>query len=117
MEDNIKVLYEKFTDVIEQKDLLNLEIEEIKIWHYSQFEIFNLILTGKDIFCRAHSIINFKDSVKTFPRVIFNSIFKSALHSKEDSKILVFNHPRKMLVENSYMDIYTQYYIENIKDI
>ena len=110
----IREIHDKFVDLVKREKLYNINMRDIKIWQYSQFEVFNLILNKRRSFEQAHSRLDIYQFLLRVPYLLYYSFIKTPFLAREKSEILIFNHPRKVLKENQYIDIYTQYYIEQL---
>ncbi|GAA0434800.1 hypothetical protein GCM10008983_09210 [Lentibacillus halophilus] len=98
-------------------DLINLDICGIKIWQLIRFQLFTKITEELQIYGQAHTQKNnFVDKLKYFPRMIFNSIFKNPMQGRYTRDYIIFDHPRKMKLNNYSFDIYTHYFIKTLED-
>jgi UDP-N-acetylglucosamine:LPS N-acetylglucosamine transferase len=110
----MKKIYEQFLEIVEKYNLLDLEIEGVKVWQYSQFQIFNSVLVKLGIFDHAHSSTNKFQKVSSIPMMIYNSVLKNPLFGQYEKDILIFNNPRKMYIDGEFIDIYTEYFIKEL---
>lgn len=111
---SIKEIYEKYSRMIDKYDLISFKIDDVKIWEYSQFQVFNKILTELGVFSNAHSVPSLVKRITRLPMNVINFIVKNPLYGNYRKDILVFNNPRKTLIDEEYIDIYTEYYIEEL---
>jgi hypothetical protein len=95
-------------------DLFLLNINGIYIWEIIRLEIFFLI-------CRKLKILDFhqakaspKEYFRYLPGTLFNSLFKNPLYNNKKCETLFFLHPRKVKVNNKYVDIYSNYIINEM---
>ena len=100
----------------EKWNLFELEINEVKIWQYIRFIIFQDLL----IKLKIQDIVHYTDPHKSryFKAVINNIKFifqkKSALFNKrENVDILVFNHSRKKYIDGENSEIYTDMLLQD----
>ena len=56
------------------------------------------------------------DKIKSFTPFLKNSISSNLFHGTYTRDILIFDHPRKVLFNNEYKDIYTYFLIDLLKD-
>lgn len=56
------------------------------------------------------------DKVKSFTPFVKNSIFSNPFSGKDTTDILIFDHPRKVIYEGEYRDIYSYFLVDLIKD-
>lgn len=94
----------------EKWNLFELEINDVKIWQYIRFKVFQELF----IKLKLHDNIHYTDTHKSryFKAVINNIKFifqkRSAQFSKKENvDILVFNHSRKKYIDGEYSEIYT----------
>lgn len=116
---SIKQASKTLWEIESKKKLIDLNISGVKIWQLSRYQVFNLLLKELGIFGQAHTEKHsLSDKLKVIPSIFVNSIFKNPFLSKEID-ILIFDHPRKINVEDKYVDIYTENLIKemNLKNI
>ena len=108
----LKEIYDCFMEITSRYDLLDWDIQGVKIWQYSQYEVFGMVLNQLQIFDVAHDPVTKKQRFANLPFVFWNAFFKSPFRFTKKTPILLLSHPRKVLVEEQYVDIYTEYYVE-----
>lgn len=114
----VKEICEKIWQLENKYDLLNKDIQGAKVWQISRFIIYSEIAQRTGVYTQAHTTINnnLLDKVKLFPSYLYNSIFKNPLLGNYQKDILILDHPRKMLIDGEYIDIYTKYLLDELDD-
>ena len=111
----IKEVAEIFWQLEDKYDLINYEVDNIKLWQVLRWELFSLITKEIFKFDEAHGNSNKFHKFKQIPKMLYNSIFNSAMFSR-DYEVLVFPHERVRLVDNKYIDIYTNNLVKSLKE-
>lgn len=109
----VKKIYDCFIEMTNRYELLDWEIQGVKIWQYSQYEIFSLVLNQLHIFDVAHDRVTKKQRASNLPFVFWNAMVKSPLRGMKHTDVLILAHPRKVAVDSEYIDIYTEYYTKH----
>ncbi len=110
---NLESLANFFWRIEEKYELLEYEINSVKIWQYQRFRIFNEMAMAVGLYKRAHTKkVGLKDLIKASPSLIYYSLFSNPLSGKYKKNILIFNTGRKVNVDGKLIDIYTKYFIE-----
>ncbi len=114
---SIKKLVEKFWAIEQKSDLLNYQIEGVKIWQYLRHRIF-LILTQKvGLYAYAHTKKNsLTELLKSVPSLLYYSIFSNPLSGNYQKDILVFSAGRKVKVDGKFIDIYSDYLVNDLPE-
>ncbi len=101
----------------EKFGLLDHQIEGVYFWKIIRFQLFLQITRKLGVYGQAHppkgSILS---RLKTLPLNIWNSYRYGSVKGREPREILIFQHPRKKLVDGRYIDIYTHNLIEQLED-
>lgn len=114
---SVKTICEKIWDLESKYGLLYKDIQGIKVWQLSRFIIYSEIAQKTGVFTKPHTIKNsLQDKIKAFPSYFYNALTKNPLSGSYEKDILVFDHPRKILVNGEYIDIYTKYLLENLDE-
>lgn len=108
---------EKIIEIENKYNLFEKSIMGIFFWKLVRLEVYESIMLNKGLYNKAQNNINFKlyNLLSKAPQ-IFTNVFKrswSLNHSQKD--ILIFRHPRKVLVNDQYIDIYTKYIEDEMK--
>lgn len=113
---NIIDLYKKFYDFEKKNDLLDFSINDIKVWQLIRFTIFSDLKIKLFKSGQAHTQKNkFLDKIRFLPGIIYNSLTKNPLYGNYNKEILIFDHARKVKVNNNYIDIYTNDFINQLE--
>lgn len=109
---------EKFLNFEEKLNLFDLKIDNTYIWDYIRYQTNLALLKELNIVKYSHIFDKNTtfDILTTISRQISNSILKNPLINAKQSDILLITHPRrKMLDDNYYWDIYTDYFESDIE--
>jgi len=114
---SIKTICEKIWDLEDKYSLLDKDIQGVKVWQISRFMIYSEIAQKTGLFSKPHTTKDsWYDKIKAFPGYLYNTILKNPLSGEYEKEILVFDHPRKKLVNGEYIDIYTKYLLDHLDD-
>lgn len=98
------------------ENLFELKIDDIKFWDFIRIDLYSDI--KKKIFklqltTKTDMAFPWQSVVKGIMNLFINTISNiGKLNIKYD--IVFLNHPRRKLIENKYVDIYTDYIIDNL---
>lgn len=111
-------LLDKFNEFEEKYNLYEKDINGYKYWIPIRFKIFNGIISSYKLNLGAAHPFK-KDSkinlIKKGLKIIKNSVLKNPLQLKyKDYDILVVPHPRKNLIEDKHICIYTDQILERL---
>jgi UDP-N-acetylglucosamine:LPS N-acetylglucosamine transferase len=110
---SIKSVCELIWQLENDYNLIQLEVQGVKVWELLRYKISNYILQKKQIYGQAHTErTSFFDKLRAVPMYVINTLTKNPIWGPKKS-ILVFDHPRKIYIENKYIDIYTNHLIKN----
>lgn len=108
-------LINKFKKFEISNDLFELEISNIKIWDFIRTAVFtDLIMILTNTISIAKKDI---DSPVSSVYKGFSSLIKSKLNNKGklvNHDVIVFNHPRRKLINRLYVDLYSDYVIDDL---
>jgi len=110
---NIKELYNDFILLESKYSLIDLEIDNIKIWQAIRWNVFTTISAKIFGLGQAHINSSKSNKLKQIVPMIYNSIFNNGFFAKPHD-ILVFPHDRVRLVDGEYIDINTKYFIDDL---
>ncbi|WP_117168486.1 hypothetical protein [Paraliobacillus sediminis] len=113
---SIKQVCETIWNIEKEEDLLNWEIENVKIWQLLRFEIFMILSQKVGLYEQAHSKTKLSRKIRLLPLFLMNSLYKSPFKDRYEKKILVFDHPRKVKDGEKYLDIYTDDLLKEMDD-
>lgn len=114
---NVKEICEKIWHLESKHKLLDIKINEVKIWQMVRFTIFNKLNKEYGFYEEAHSGVkkNLINRIKKFKNIILNSIFNNPFDKRFQGTTLVMEHPRKVKINESYVDIYSQELVEDME--
>ena len=114
---NVKELCEFIWYLEDKYNLLDFEISGNKPWQAHRIEIYYQIGKLSGVFENEfqRGMTKF-EKLKSLKSLIFNSIFFNPFISLKEVDYLIFSHPRSKIVNNKPIDIYTQYFIDEIKN-
>nr|WP_321268050.1 hypothetical protein [uncultured Sulfurimonas sp.] len=114
----IEELCEKIFEIEEECNLFEQKIQDVYFWKLVRFELYRTLLEGLDLVQIAYtkefnSVIN---KVKVLYQKIKNTYLNGMISRKTNIDILIIESPRKVQVNNDYIDIYTHYKIKDIEN-
>ncbi len=114
---DIKKLTSDFFELERELGLFSKEIGNIKYWQYVRFLLFMEIRKQVLNYDNA-GIGDRKANISVHLRGVFfflvNSI-KYFLQTKKQYEIVIFSHPRRELINNKYVDIYSDIIVDNLQ--
>lgn len=115
MKKTIEYIQKIQLELEKKHDLLNLEIGNVKIWQAMRTFIYYEIAQRTGAFDEMHSVKNtLKDRMRALPSFIKSTLFHNPLFDLEKRDVIVYDHSRKVKVDDEYIDIYTHYYIKEL---
>lgn len=106
---SIKELCEFIWYLEEKYNLLDLEIDGVKVWQFCRMNIYYDLAKKLNILTEPHVKLSKLDKVRHLYRYLVNSIFYSPFYAKNIATI-IFPHQRLKKVDGKYIDIYTHYF-------
>lgn len=114
---NIKKLCEEIWRFEKENDLLDLEIQGVKVWQYIRMPIYYDIAENIGVLQKPHvlkqtlygRVKKLYSSLKSI--LFYNPIFVLGRHVDE----VVIDHPRHKCVDGNHIDIYSYYYLNDLK--
>jgi len=114
---SLKKLAEFFWKLEKEFDLIHYEINDVKVWQYQRFRIFLTIARQLGVFNHAHTKkTKFLEILSAAPSLLYNSIFSNPILGNYNKETLVFSSGRKIKVNEWFIDIYTEYFIDKLKN-
>jgi len=103
---------------LEEKYKLNhMEIQGVYAWQLIRVYVYYEISRRIGVFGSAQQgKVTLKDKVLSFLPFIKNSLFSNPLSENYHKDILIFDHPRKVIHNEEYKDIYSYFLIDDLKD-
>ncbi|MBN2342983.1 MAG: hypothetical protein JXX29_13015 [Deltaproteobacteria bacterium] len=112
--DSIKTVCEKIWSLESSRDLFNLRIQNVPIWPLIRMSMYYRICTQTGIFSTPHSErVTVRDAL-AFAQNSIRAPFRPAHRNTAQKKYLVFDHPRKVRVNDEYQDIYTSALLQTL---
>jgi hypothetical protein len=102
-----------FWDIEEKYNLIDYEIDNIKIWQVVRLKIFDILLKELLHMGDSHVKGSLLLKIKRLPTMIYNSIFYNPYFSKS-CDVLVFPHDRVVHFEGDDIDIYTKFLVDDL---
>jgi len=110
-------LSNKFLMFEEEHELFNIEIKDIKIWHFIRFEVHRRIMNQCENTGQAHDNLSNENIIKKLWLYILqfpNYLFKNPNWNLHNRDILVLNHARRVWNVKYYDCIYTDEILSQI---
>ncbi len=106
----------KFLALEKKHNLLQFDIQGVKIWQARRIYFFYLIAQHYGIYSKAQvSDVGLLKTLLSIPKYLIYAIKKNPLAGKYHRTYLIFDHPRKKWINGAYRDQYTYKLIENLK--
>ena len=112
----VREVCEKFLEIEKRYDLNQFKINGVYFWQLIRVYMYCEISEQLNLFGSPpqQSVVGLKEKILSFIPFIKNSLFLNPLNGDYQKKILVFDHPRKVKMEDgTYQDIYS-YFLNNI---
>lgn len=113
----VRDLCELIWSVEREFNLLDLDVNGVKIWQYTRMEIYYYLAELSGVFIEAHPIKrNTRSLLAKLPRLLKELVVESPLWlvcRKVDE--VVIEHPRSAIFEGERVDIYTHAYRESMR--
>ena len=110
----IKELCEFIWYLENKYNLLDFEIDGIKVWQYKRMDIYYNLAQKLNILTQPHGIISKKEKIFKFFLFVKNSIFYNPIFHNNKIDKLIIPHSRKKNYNGEEIDIYTHFFIENL---
>lgn len=113
----VRDLCELIWSVEREFNLLDLDVNGVKVWQYTRMEIYYYLAELSGVFIEAHPIKrNTRSLLAQLPRLLKELVVESPLWlacRKVDE--VVIEHPRSAIFEGARVDIYTHAYRESMR--
>lgn len=110
----IKELCEFIWFLEDKYNLLDFEIDGVKVWQYKRMDIYYDLAQKLNILTQPHGSISKKEKVKKLFSFVKNSILYNPIFYFKKIDKLVIPHSRVKTVNNIQIDIYTHYFCEDL---
>ena len=108
-----KEIIAKLIEIEQKLDLLTMKVDDVFIWQFLRVRIYVMLIQKCGTFKQLHTNANtFSKQLMSLGQVLYSTLFFNPYFSLDRKKILIFDHPRKVNIEGSFIDIYTKYLIE-----
>ncbi len=114
---NLAAFSDSFFEFENELKLFDEKIEDIYFWALIRDRIHENILINKGLLEPPSQTVSgsLGGKIKTFTKYFFQA-FANALKPYPKADTLIINHPRKVNVNGSYQDIYSQWLIDSLKE-
>ena len=112
----VKEICERIWELEEKHELNHMEIQGTCPWQIVRMYVYYEITRKTRVFESAQQAsLSFFDKVKSFTPFIKNSLLNNP-YSGGQCDVLIFDHPRKVIFQNEYKDIYSYFLPQTLKD-
>lgn len=112
----LKRICEQLWALEQDLDLFQSEIQGIHFWKLVRTRVFQNIMMAKGIHDQAnHTVERGRFSKVTSIFGHLKNYVQHGLKKPRKRDVLIFNHPRKVLVDGKYIDIYTEQFVKSIE--
>ena len=106
----VKEICQKIWNLEEKCELNHKEIQGCYPWQLIRMYLYYEITRKTNVFESAQqSSLSLFDKINSFLPFLKNSILSNPLNGKENVDVLIFDHPRKVIFEDEYQDIYSYF--------
>lgn len=106
----VKEICQKIWNLEEKYELNHKEIQDCYPWQLIRMYLYYEITRKTNVFESAQqSSLSLFDKINSFLPFLKNSILSNPLSGKENVDVLIFDHPRKVIFEDEYQDIYSYF--------
>lgn len=113
----VKEICQNIWNLEEKYELNHKEIQGCYPWQLIRMYLYYEITRKTNVFESAQqSSLSLFDKVNTFLPFIKNSISSNPLSGKENVDALIFDHPRKVIFNDEYQDIYSYFLKDTLKE-
>ncbi len=106
----VKEICQKIWNLEEKYELNHKEIQDCYPWQLIRMYLYYEITRKTNVFESAQqSSLSLFDKINSFLPFIKNSILSNPLSGRENVDVLIFDHPRKVIFEDEYQDIYSYF--------
>ena len=114
---SVRDICEVFFNLEEKYNLNYQEIQGCYPWQLIRMFLYYDITRRTQTFgAPQQQSLSIFDKIKSFTPFVKNSIFHSPFGGKEIKDILIFDHPRKVIYDGEYCDIYSNFLVDFLKD-
>lgn len=112
----VSEVVEKLFVIEKQLNLFEQQIQGVYFWKLVRFEIFMLLTQQAGVYEQAHTkeYDSILEKIKAVVPKIKNTYLHSVFARSSQVDVLVIEHGRKVLIDNEYVDIYTEHKIKEL---
>ena len=112
----VKEICQNIWDLEEKYELNHKEIQACYPWQLIRMYLYYEITKKTNVFeSSQQSSLSLSDKIISFLPFVKNSIMANPLSGKENVDILIFDHPRKVIFEDEFQDIYSYFLKETLE--
>ena len=112
----VKEICQNIWDLEEKYELNHKEIQACYPWQLIRMYLYYEITKKTNVFeSPQQSSLSLSDKIISFLPFVKNSIMANPLSGKENVDILIFDHPRKVIFEDEFQDIYSYFLKETLE--
>ena len=111
---SIKDIADVFFSLENKYNLNYVQIDGVYFWPLIRMYLYYDIARKLNTFSSPpqQKYLTLYDKILSFLPFVKNSILKSPFSGKTDLDMLIFDHPRKVVFKNKYLDIYTYFFLK-----
>lgn len=109
----IKELCEFIWYLEEKYDLLDFDIDNVKVWQYTRMQFYYKLAEASGVLSQPHSRLTKLDKIKHLFSFVKNSL-RDNYFSLTQKDAIVLSHARTVNVDGELIDIYTKYLIDEL---
>ncbi|MBQ8016627.1 MAG: sialyltransferase [Methanobrevibacter sp.] len=114
---SVREICEAFFNLEEKYNLNYQQIQGCYAWQLIRMHLYYDITRKTQIFnAPQQKSLSLADKVKTFLPFFKNSVLKNPFTGKYTRDILIFDHPRKVIFNGEYCDIYSNFLVDFLKE-
>ncbi|MDD3591330.1 MAG: hypothetical protein PHO65_01665 [Sulfurovum sp.] len=111
---SIKELCEFIWYLEDKYDLLDFEIDGIKVWQHSRMHFYYKLAEASGVLLQPHSGFSTADKFKSVWGYAKNSL-RDNFFTLKKADVVVFSHSRAVKVDDEFIDVYTKYFIDELR--
>jgi len=114
---SVSDICEAFFDLEERYNLNYQKIQGCYAWQLIRMHLYYDITRKTQMFgAPQQKSLSIFDKVKSFTPFFKNSLFHNPFSGKYSKDILIFDHPRKVIFDGEYCDIYSNFLVDLLKE-
>ena len=113
----VKEICQEIWNLEEKHELNHKEIQDCYPWQLIRMYLYYEITRKTSVFESAQqSSLSLLDKVESFLPFAKNSVLSNPLSGNETVDVLIFDHPRKVIFNNEYQDIYSYFLKDTLNE-